>query len=84
MKVMKEDILFKVITDLVVFLAEVEASELNDDDMLSVVEDAISEMVKLPECQFEKLHRFLVEYSSSEIKIKDGVSNLIEALEINR
>lgn len=78
------DILFKVIADMIVFLAEREADEL-DDDMLAVVEGAVAQLNELPTGERDDFEKFLVKYrASSGDQFADGLGNLLEALEANR
>jgi hypothetical protein len=79
------DILFKVIADMIVFLAEREADELDDDDMLAVVEGAVAQLNELPSVERDDFEKFLVKYrASSGDQFAEGIGNLIEALEANR
>lgn len=80
-----EDILFKVIADMIVFLAEREADELDDDDMLAVVEGAVAQLNELPSIAQDEFGSFLISYrASSGDQLAEGLGNLIEALEVNR
>lgn len=80
-----EDILFKVIADMIVFLAEREAAEIDDDDMLAVVEGVVAQLNQLPHAVQDEFGKFLVSYrASSGDQLAEGLDNLIEALESNR
>lgn len=74
--------LFKVITDLILYLAKSDNDTIGDDDMIAQVENAVSELITLPLETMNDFRNFLKSYRESSTNIYvSGIDSLLEALD---